>query len=109
MATEQKEQKKYVSYTDRLIEHVRKECHLTVMSEQLDRVIVEIEAFALAQSKVIDDSKKKRNENPGQMSFGKFKGKMLVDVAKIDPGYIEWLKKNNQYLRSDLKEILKGL
>jgi aminoglycoside phosphotransferase family enzyme len=104
MSTEQKEQKKYVSYTDRLIEHVRKECHMTVMSEQLDRVIVEIEAFALAQSKLISE-----RENKGCMTFGKHKDKLLTDVAKFDPSYVTWLKKNDNYLNSDLKLILKEL
>lgn len=32
------------------------------------------------------------------LSWGKYKGKALVDVSKIDSDYIDWLK-NNQFVK----------
>lgn len=44
--------------------------------------------------------------NGGKMTYGKHKGKSIADIAKFEPSYIAWMKKNNQYLSQTQKEIL---
>ena len=43
------------------------------------------------------------------MNFGKYRGKKLEDIAKIDAEYIKWLAKNNKYLTATNQELLKKL
>ena len=87
------------SYTARLIEKL----------ENLNTPIATIHAikdFAIAEydAKVIKEA-----ETAGTMNFGKYKGKKLVDIAKLDADYIKWLAKNNKYLTSSNQELLKTL
>jgi uncharacterized protein (DUF3820 family) len=39
------------------------------------------------------------------MTFGKFRGKQIREVFKLDPQYVSWLQKNNMYL-SDANKII---
>jgi uncharacterized protein (DUF3820 family) len=56
------------------------------------------------------DAKQQRElESAGTMNFGKFKGKKLVDIAKLDKQYISWLAKNCKYLTASNQELLKTL
>jgi uncharacterized protein (DUF3820 family) len=55
-----------------------------------------------------DESEKRENEKEatkGVMTFGKFRGKQIREVFKLDPQYVSWLQKNNMYL-SDANKII---
>jgi hypothetical protein len=59
-----------------------------------------------------DESEKREQETQatkGVMTFGKFRGKKIEDVYKLDPQYIKWLKKNETYLSSANKVIVDEL
>jgi uncharacterized protein (DUF3820 family) len=87
------------SYTSRLIE--RLEANNTPIA-----TINLIKDFAV---EAYDEKQKKEAENVGIMNFGKYKGKKLADIAKLDAEYIKWLAKNNKYLTSMNQELLKTL
>ena len=57
----------------------------------------------------MQNNRAREAENAGTMNFGKYKGKKLVDIAKLDADYIKWLAKNNKYLTSSNQELLKTL
>ena len=38
------------------------------------------------------------------MPFGKYKNKTIEEIRKLDPKYIEWLKKND-FVKENLKDI----
>lgn len=63
--------------------------------------------------KFASDESEKREEQTqatkGVMTFGKFKGKKIEDVYKLDPQYVQWLKKNETYLSSANKVIVDEL
>ena len=87
------------SYTARLVEHLEE--------HKVNKKTLElIKAFATLEKEKIEAERK---ETEGLMNFGKYKGKKIEDVYKLDKQYIEWLGKNNQYLRSDGKEIVAKL
>ena len=74
-----------------------------VDSKDLERIEAVIHQFYK------DDAERREVEhkkNGGLMSFGKYKSKSIVDIAKLDSGYIAWLKKNNTYLSKTQKAIL---
>jgi len=103
MTTENKK-----SYTKRLIEHLEKSSadgHW-VRGKDFDIMITQIKAFALLESKRIEAQNEAAR---GRMTFGKYKGKLLTEVAKLDESYIAWLKKSTQHLNADLKAILETL
>jgi uncharacterized protein (DUF3820 family) len=55
-----------------------------------------------------DESEKREEQNQatkGVMTFGKFRGKQIREVFKLDPQYVSWLQKNNMYL-SDANKII---
>ena len=96
MTTENSEKK---TYTSRLIERL----------ESLHTPIVTINAikdFAIAE---YDAKQQRQAETVGIMNFGKYKGKKLEDIAKLDKPYMQWLSKNNKYLTSTNQELLKTL
>ena len=43
------------------------------------------------------------------MNFGKYKGKKLEEIFKLDKTYIKCLQKNNKYLNAVNKEIVEEL
>lgn len=88
------------NYTQRLIDHLIANCKMT---DEFKLIEEEIKKFSNEEYKRLNDQKK---ENEGKMTFGKYKGKKLIEVAKLDHNYIKWLKTNTQYLNSGLKEIL---
>jgi len=55
--------------------------------------------------------KKKQEEEAtkGLMNFGKYKGKKIIDIYKLDKTYIKWLGKNDKYLNCVNKEIVEEL
>ena len=53
-----------------------------------------------------EKKKQEQEESKGIMNFGKYKGKKLVDICKIDKNYLKWLQKNNKYLNDSNKEIV---
>ena len=59
------------------------------------------------------DEAEKRNEEKeatkGVINFGKFRGKQLSKIYEIEPTYIKWLDRNNQFLSEQNREIVKEL
>ena len=101
MTTENKTEKK--SFNKRLVENLQASCKPT---DVLADVIKAIEKFALDE---VDRIKSYNDANKGKLTWGKYSNKLLVDVAKLDPKYILWLKKNTEYVNNDLKQILDSL
>ena len=48
------------------------------------------------------------NEDDYLMTWGKYKNKSLAWIQKIDPSYIDWLKKN-QFVKENCKRLLEEL
>ncbi len=96
MTTENSEKK---SYTSRLIERLQ-----TINTPVA--TINAIKDFAIAE---YDAKQKKEADNAGTMNFGKYKGKKLVDISKLDKPYMQWLSKNCKYLTLTNQELLKTL
>ena len=97
MSSENSEVKK--SYTARLIERL----------ESLHTPIATINAikdFAIAE---YDAKQQRQAETAGTLTFGKYKHKKLVDIAKLDMPYMQWLSKNNKFLSASNQELLKTL
>jgi uncharacterized protein (DUF3820 family) len=65
-----------------------------------------ISEFALNES---TKREAEREANKGIINFGKYKGKKLTEISKLDKPYIMWLQKNNKYLNQDNKEIVDQL
>lgn len=53
--------------------------------------------------------KQEQEATKGLMNFGKYKGKKLEEIFKLDKTYIKWLQKNNKYLNAVNKEIVEEL
>ena len=53
--------------------------------------------------------KQEQEASKGIMNFGKYKGKKLEDIYKLDKTYIMWLGKNNKYLNASNKQIVEEL
>ena len=96
MTSENSEKK---SYTARLIERL----------ESLNTPIATINAIKDFAIEAYDKKQKQEVENAGRISFGKYKGKKLEDIAKLDMPYMKWLAKNNKYLTATNQELLKKL
>ena len=96
MTTENLEKK---SYTARLIEKL----------EVYNTPIATINLVKDFAKEAYDEKQKKEAENAGIMNFGKYKGKKLEDIAKLDMPYMKWLAKNNKYLTATNQELLKKL
>ncbi len=91
------------SYTDKTVEYIKQKC---TPDSKLEDVITALREFAVAEY----EKKAAFNEaNKGCLTWGKYRNKKLVDVAILDPKYIDWIRKNTEYLNADLKEILAGL
>lgn len=56
-----------------------------------------------------EKKKQEQKETKGIMTFGKFKGKRIEDIYKLDKNYVKWLGKNDKYLSTANKEIVEGL
>jgi len=39
----------------------------------------------------------------GQLSFGKYAGKTIAELAGFDMGYVKWLAKNDKYVPADIR------
>lgn len=92
-------QEKKPSYTQQLKEHLESN---KVPKKYIDMISI----FALEYS-TQREAENKANE--GIMTFGKYKGKKIMDMHKIDKPYIMWLKKNSKYLSDANKEIVEEL
>ena len=53
--------------------------------------------------------KKEQEATKGIMNFGKYKGKKLEEIYKLDKTYIKWLQKNNKYMNATNKQIVDDL
>lgn len=87
------------SYTTRLIEFLEE--HKTNK-----KTIDLIKEFALEET---ERKKEQQEATKGIMTWGKFKGKRIEDVFKLDPQYIKWCIKNSQYLNEHQKELMNEL
>ena len=87
------------SYTTRLKEFLQEN---KVSKKTLDL----ISTFAKEESEKLEE---KREATIGLMTWGKFKGKKIEDVYKLDPQYINWCLKNSQYLSESQKELMNSL
>jgi len=65
-----------------------------------------ISQFAKAEA---EKREQEREEGKAIMSWGKFKGKRIEDVYKLDPQYINWCLKNSQYLSPPQKDLMEHL
>lgn len=57
------------------------------------------------------NSKFKDTDTSYQINFGKYKGKTINQIIKLDKQYLEWLLKNSQFdnmttLKAEIKKIL---
>jgi uncharacterized protein (DUF3820 family) len=95
--TDQIEKKK--SYTQRLVDYL--ELKGTPVA-----TINFIKDFAIEQ---YAERKKHEEDTTGFKSFGKYKGKKLQDVAKLDYSYLLWLAKNDEYLSGSNRELVTSL
>ena len=57
----------------------------------------------------MEKKKQDQEETKGIMNFGKFKGKRIEEIYKLDKTYVKWLGKNNQFLNQSNKEIVEEL
>lgn len=57
----------------------------------------------------VEKRKQEQEKTKGIINFGKYKGKKLQDIYKLDKTYIMWLQKNNKYLNKVNKEIVEEL
>jgi uncharacterized protein (DUF3820 family) len=96
MTSENSEKK---SYTSRLIERL----------ESLHTPIATINAIKDFAIEAYDAKVLKEITEAGTINFGKYKGKKLEDIAKLDMPYMKWLAKNNKYLTATNQELLKKL
>lgn len=65
-----------------------------------------IKKFASDESEKIELNKEATKD---VMTWGKFRGKKIEDVYKLDPQYIKWCLKNSQYLSQPQKELMEKL
>ena len=93
-----KETPKKESYTDRLIQHL-KECGETEFT------IKRIKDFSKTEGLKFQLKNEKEKEN---FTWGKYKGKTIKDVFKLDESYCEWALRSN-YLSVDKKLIISDL
>ena len=96
MTSENSEKKSYIG---RLIEKL--EIHNTPIS-----TINLIKDFAKDE---YDTKQQRELESAGTITFGKYKFKKLVDIAKLDMPYMQWLSKNNKFLSASNQELLRTL
>lgn len=93
------QQEKPKSYTARMVDFLTEK---KVTKKTLDL----IREFSMAEA---SKREVEREATKGIMNFGKYKGKKLTDIFKLDKPYLMWLQKNNKYLNSDNKEIVEEL
>jgi uncharacterized protein (DUF3820 family) len=93
-------QERKPSYTDRLIKHLCESEDL----EDLDLKLV-IDCIREFSKSVANQIKQEENANPDTLPFGKYKGKKIEDIHKIDSKYLVWLRRQS-FLKDNLKEAL---
>jgi hypothetical protein len=98
---------KNLTYTQKLIEELNIEYKNADVNQKniITSMIGSIKRFAEDQRKIINDEKEKQK---GLFTWGKFKGKKIDAVFKIDQKYCEWALKSS-YLREDQKEYINML
>ena len=64
----------------------------------------------VVQKFMLEERQKKEQfaaANHGVLTFGKYKGKHIEGVFKLDPSYCQWLHdKSAKFLRADIKDML---
>ena len=99
MPTTTPDMKPKLSYSQRMLKHLEDN---KVAEETLDL----IREFSRQESIIIQAE---REASRGLMTFGKYVGKQLEEIHKLDPKYVDWLSKNNKYLNSENKEVVAKL
>ena len=79
------------SYSKRLVEHL---LSTTTDPNSITDIIKSVEKFAAKEYQLIASE---RAMSAGLMNFGKYKGKALAEVAKLDMKYITWLRKTTNF------------
>jgi hypothetical protein len=92
-------EQKQPSYTSRLIDNLKSK-------DIPDATLEFIREFAKSEAKVLEAQNK---ATEGMYRWGKFKGKLIRDVYKLDPDYVKWSATNKQYLRASEIEIIESL
>lgn len=104
MATTTQPQK-FESFTDRLVKHLYSKRKTIKVDDKVFNEIIQM----LNDFDQSDRENRKKSAEPGIMTFGKFKGKHIKDIYKLDPNYCMWLAKNNKYLSQENQSILTTL
>ena len=99
MTNDTPEMPRKLSYSQRMIAHLEKN---DVGFEAIEAA----KEFARFEAILI---KAEREASRGLMTFGKYAGKKLHDIHKLDAKYIKWLDKNRKYLNSENREIVDEL
>ena len=96
--------KTFESFSDRLIKN---------LYENRKKIKTDDKTFSQIVQMISDfdqtERDRKKNAPPGEMTFGKYRGKQLADIYKLDPSYCMWLAKNNKYLSQENQSILTKL
>ena len=81
------------SYTDRLIEYIQTS---GVSSDIANASIALIKSF---RQQVAEDYKnrteQKQEQNPNKITYGKYNGRTLQDIALIDKPYLVWVSRQS--------------
>ncbi|EGZ07083.1 hypothetical protein PHYSODRAFT_529854 [Phytophthora sojae] len=60
------------------------------------------------EMKIFLHSRFLNNDNSYMMTWGKYRGKSLQQISKLDPGYLDWLRKS-QFVIDKCPKLLKEL
>ncbi|EGZ11276.1 hypothetical protein PHYSODRAFT_518432 [Phytophthora sojae] len=60
------------------------------------------------EMKIFLHSRFLNNDNFYMMTWGKYRGKSLQQISKLDPGYLDWLRKS-QFVIDKCPKLLKEL
>jgi len=91
-------------YTERLIDYVKEHCK-SLLPKDMTAVSDAIMTFSFEQQNA---KKEYTEEELSTISWGKYKGKKIEDIVKLDRKYILWLKKNESYLKKGQLELVEA-
>lgn len=81
------------SYTDRLIEHIQ---NSGVSSDIINASVALIKAFRLQVAEVYKAKQPERKtEDPNMITYGKYNGRTVQEVAVFDKPYLVWLARQS--------------
>lgn len=94
---------KGATYTASLLDHVRSECDKAgVSAKRKGQFISMIQEFNLEWRAANPTSNHTKKPYDGTLSWGKYKGKKISQIAAIDSSYLRWaLEKQKKYLSAE--------